>query len=250
MAQDKTYFLSDLHLGAPYISEPKEHEIRIISFLDSIKHDAKDIYFVGDIFDFWFEWEKVIPKGFVRFQGKIAELADNGIGIHFFGGNHDMWMRDYFEKELGVKMYFEPTILELEGQRCYIAHGEDLGIDDFGFKFILKIFRSSCTRWLFSTFIHPNVAIKLAYKWSNNSRKNHKDEELKFLGEDKEHLIKFAKQYEGEEEINFFIFGHRHIELDLMIKKNTRVVILGDWINQYTYAVLHEGHLVLETQDF
>ena len=249
MIKDKTYFLSDLHLGAPYITDHKAHEAYIISFLDSIKSDAKEIYFVGDIFDFWYEWKAVIPKGFVRFQGKIAELVDSGIDIHFFGGNHDMWMYGYFEKELGVKLYHHPTTINIQGQTFFIAHGEDLGVDDIMFKFMLKMLRSTFVRWIYSTFVPSSLAIKLAKIWSTNSRKKHKDTHSSFLGEDKEYLVKYAKQYEGNEDINFFIFGHRHIVLDLMIKKSTRVIILGDWITNNSYAMLHEGIMTLTTYE-
>lgn len=246
MNKTKTYFLSDAHLGAPYIKDPKTHEKRLVDFLDSIKDSAKEIYLLGDIFDFWYEYKHVIPKGFVRFQAKIAELTDSGIIIHLFGGNHDMWMFNYFQEELGVILHHEPTIVNIDGKTFFLAHGEDLGITDWAFKTMLKLFRAPWFRWCFSTFIHPNIAMSLAKGWSVKSRqKSGKKEGLKYLGEENEHLVKFAKTYHSDQHIDYFIFGHRHIVLDLMIKKDSRVVILGDWIKHYSYAEVENGQLIL-----
>lgn len=246
MNRTKTYFLSDAHLGAPYIKDHKAHEQRLVDFLDSIKSSAKDIYLLGDIFDFWYEYKHVIPKGFVRFQGKIAELADSGIKIHLFGGNHDMWMYTYFQKELGVTLYHAPEVVTIEGKTFFLAHGEDLGISDWKLKLMYKIFHSSFVRWCFSHLIHPDCAINFAKRWSEKSRgKNDKKETTKYLGEEKEYLVKFAKSYQSDTHIDYFIFGHRHIVLDLMLKKDSRIIILGDWINQYSYAVVENGQLLM-----
>lgn len=246
MNRTKTYFLSDAHLGAPYIKDPKAHEKRIVDFLDSIKESAKEIFLLGDIFDFWYEYKHVIPKGFIRFQGKLAELADSGIHIHLFGGNHDMWIFDYFQDELGITLHHEPTIITIDDKTFFLAHGEDLGIDDWAFKVMLKLFRAPWFRWCFSTFVHPNLAMAFAKGWSVKSRfRNGEKEEIKYLGEDKEHLVKFAKNYKSDQHIDYFIFGHRHIVLDLMIKKDSRVIILGDWISHYSYAEVENGQLIL-----
>lgn len=246
MNRTKTYFLSDAHLGAPYIKDPKTHEKRIVDFLDSIKESAKEIYLLGDIFDFWYEYKHVIPKGFIRFQGKIAELADSGIKIHLFGGNHDMWMYTYFQEELGVTLHHEPTIVNIDGKTFFLAHGEDLGIDDWAFKTMLKLFRAPWFRWCFSTFIHPNLAMSLARGWSKHGRSTDNEKKvIKYLGEKNEYLVKFAKSYQSEQHIDYFIFGHRHIVLDLMIKKDSRIIILGDWISHYSYAEVENGQLIL-----
>ena len=235
-----------MHLGAPYIKDPKVHEKRIVNFLDSIKEEAKEIYLLGDIFDFWYEYKHVIPKGFIRFQGKIAELADSGIKIHFFGGNHDMWIFTYFQEEFGITVHHKPTIVTIDNKRFFLAHGEDLGIDDWAFKTMLRLFKTPWLRWCFSNLLHPNIAIAFAKGWSGKSRtKNETKHVLDYLGEENEHLVKFAKNYKGEQHIDYFIFGHRHIVLDLMFKKDSRVIILGDWINHYSYAEVENGQLIL-----
>ncbi len=246
MEKNKTYFLSDIHLGAPYIKDAKAHEARVVSFLDSIKEEAKEIYLLGDIFDFWYEWENLIPKGFVRFQGKLAELVDAGVKVHLFGGNHDMWMYGYLADEIGVKLYHEPTLLQIDGKTFFLAHGEDLGIDDKFFKAMLKLFRAKWFRRFFSTFVPPSWVMRFAKGWSDKSRAQHdKRGSLQYLGEDHEHLVQFAKNYKGTEHIDYFIFGHRHIVLDLMLRKDSRVVILGDWIRHFSYAEVLDGQLQL-----
>lgn len=249
MNRTKTFFLSDAHLGAPYIKDKRAHEMRLVHFLESIKEEAKEIYFLGDIFDFWFEYKQVIPKGYTRFLGKVAELSDSGINIHFFGGNHDMWVFDYFKTELGLQLHHKPTIVEIDNKTFFLAHGEDLGVSDKVFKLLLRLFRSHSLQWLFENLIHPNIAIRLAQRWSVKSRHQHgKKEKTTYLGEDKEHLVLFAKNYKGNKHIDYFIFGHRHIALDLMLKKDSRVIILGDWISQCTYAVVENGQLLLTEQ--
>lgn len=247
MKRTKTYFLSDLHLGAPYIEDAKGHEARIITFLDSIQEDAKTIYLLGDIFDFWYEYKEVVPKGFIRFQGKIAELCDKGIDVHFFCGNHDMWMFTYFQEEMGVTVHRGPEIITIDNKTYLLAHGEDLGVEDKIFLKLLQVFRSKIAQWMFSTLLHPNLAMRLAHKWSHNSRlKSGQKETSTYLGEDNEHLVKFAKTYKGDQHIDYFIFGHRHIVLDLMIKKDSRVIILGDWLQHFSYAEVEDGFLALE----
>lgn len=243
----KIYFLSDIHLGAPYIKDHKEHEQRVVRFLDDIKKDAEEIFFLGDIFDFWLACRYTIPQGFTRFLGKVAELSDAGIKIHFFGGNHDMWMFDYFQKELGIEVHLQSKIIERYGKRYFLAHGEDLGIDDKAFKMLLSVFRASWFHWVIRTLVHPDWMMFIARKWSGKSRhKNDEKQVSNYLGENKEYLVKFAKSYRGED-INYFIFGHRHIVLDLMIKKDSRVIILGDWIRHFTYAVVDQSQLQLNT---
>lgn len=243
---NKIYFLSDIHLGAPYIKDGKLHEKRVVAFLDRIKEDADEIFFLGDIFDFWFEYRYSIPQGFTRFLGKVAELSDQGIKIHFFGGNHDMWMFDYFQKELGIEVHLQSRCIERQGKQLFLAHGEDLGIEDKAFKLMLKLFRANSFHRFVRTFVHLDLMISIARKWSGKSRhKNDVKKVSNYMGENKEYLVKFAKSYQGDQDINYFIFGHRHIELDLMIKKNTHVIILGDWISHFSYAVMEQGQLQL-----
>ena len=243
--------MSDIHLGAPYIQDHREHERRVLTFLDDIKQDAEEIFFVGDIFDFWFEYRYTIPRGYTRFFGKIAELSDAGIKVHFFGGNHDMWMFDYFQEELGVEVHMQSQLMMRQDKQLFVAHGEDLGIDDKAFKLLLRLFRSKRFRWVVRTFVHPDLLMSIARKWSQKSRHSNDEKQISnYLGEDKEYLVKFAKSYIVDSTVNYFVFGHRHIELDLMIKKNSNVIILGDWIKHFTYAVMEDGHLVLSEYDY
>lgn len=249
MTDKKIYFLSDIHLGAPYIKDHKKHEQRVVSFLESIKDTAEEIYFLGDVFDFWFEYRFVIPQGFTRFLGKIAELSDCGIKIHMFGGNHDMWMFHYFQDELGVEIHQLTQKVTLQGKDFFLAHGEDLGVTDKTFLLMLKIFRASWFHWFSKTLIHPDLMMKVAKSWSVKSRhKNGIKGSTRFLGEDREYQVKFAKNYKGDP-VDFFIFGHRHIVLDLMLSKKTRVIILGDWISNFTYAELYKGQLELKNYE-
>lgn len=265
------YFLSDLHLGS--ISHYKksetnnsrtsssviergipntkssynpEHEIerKLCRWFDSVKHNAKEIYLLGDIFDFWFEYKTVVPRGFTRFLGKVSEMTDMGITIHFFIGNHDIWLSDYLEKECGVIVHTEPLVRDIAGKKFFLAHGDGLGDNSKSFKIIRSIFHSKFCRKLFAN-IHPRWAVTFAHKWSNHSRETGGLEN--YLGEDKEHLVLFAKKHlQIAPTINYFIFGHRHILLDLKIAPESRVIILGDWITYYSYAVFDGNELTLE----
>lgn len=240
------YFASDFHLGVPTDEKSLDREKLIVNWLDEIKSDAREIYLVGDIFDFWFEYKRVIPKGFVRLQGKIAELTDSGISIHFFTGNHDMWMFGYFEKELGVTIHRKSIIKEFNGKRFFIGHGDGLGPGDKGYKFIKKIFTNRFFQWCFAR-LHPNFGIGLASFFSKKSRaKTGKSDEV-FQGEDKEWLLLFAKEKLKEENIDYFVFGHRHLPLDISIENNSRYINLGEWINYRTYAVYENNELNLKS---
>lgn len=231
----KIYFLSDFHLGAPDFANSLVREKKIVAFLESVRSDAAEIFIVGDIFDFWFEYDKVVPKGYTRLFGKLAELTDNGISIKVFVGNHDMWMQDYFQKELNIPVYFEPQIFEWNQQRFFIAHGDGLGPGDNGYKFLKKIFRSPICQWLFG-MLHPNWGIGLANYFSSKSREKTGTSDEVFLGADKEWLIIFSTEYPVEEKINYFVFGHRHYPIDLAIGDSSRYINLGDWIRNFTYA--------------
>lgn len=239
MSRKNIYFASDLHLGAPYIKDPRAHEQRFVSWLNQIKDDAAELFLLGDVFDFWWEYKRVVPRGFVRLLGKLAEFTDAGIPVHFFIGNHDIWLKDYLEKEVGLIIHRGPETFERDGLKLFMAHGDGLNDNSLGFKIIRKAFHSKILQTLFETFIHPNLAVKMGAAWSGSSRKGHdKKHTATYLGEDKEHLVQFAKAYLKENDINFFVFGHRHITLDLMLRKESRIIILGDWISHFSYGVL------------
>lgn len=230
------YFASDFHLGAPNAAASLEREKKIVRWLNKIAHDAKAIYLVGDIFDFWFEYKQVIPKGFIRLQGKLAELSDLGIEIHFFTGNHDMWMFDYFPKELGVKLYREPITFTYANTKFFVGHGDGLGPGDQGYKFIKKVFASKLCQWLFAR-LHPNFGIAVANFWSRRSRKVSGDSDEKFLGEDQEWLAIYAKEILKKEHFDYFIFGHRHLPLEIQLNEESKYINLGEWMKNCTYLV-------------
>lgn len=234
-AGKKIYFLSDFHLGAPDREHSLVREKKVVAFLESIKNDAAEIFIVGDIFDFWFEYKTVVPKGYTRLFGKLAELSDSGILLHVFVGNHDMWMSDYFQKELNIPVYFEPRIFEWNGKQFYIAHGDGLGPGDHGFKFIKKIFRNPICQWLFG-MLHPNWGIGLANYFSRKSREKTGNSDELFLGPDNEWLIVFAKEYLQKQQMDYFVFGHRHYPIDFVLNDRSRYINLGDWIRNFTYA--------------
>jgi UDP-2,3-diacylglucosamine hydrolase len=232
----KIYFASDFHLGVPVGKSSSEREKRIIDWLNHIREDAFEIYLVGDIFDFWFEYKHAIPKGFVRIQGKIAELVDSGIPVYFFTGNHDMWMFDYFEKELGVKIYREPIYRVYNDKKFVIGHGDGLGPGDRGYKFIKKVFAARWSQWLFAR-LHPNFGIALANYFSRKSRVATGDSDSRFLGEEKEWLVQYCKEQEAIEAQDYYIFGHRHLPMTIQINERATYINLGEWINYNTYAV-------------
>ncbi len=239
------YFVSDAHLGSLAYTNDRYREQKLVDWLDFIKKDAGAIYLVGDVFDFWYEYKHVIPKGFVRLFGKLAELSDSGIDIHFFIGNHDMWTGDYFEKELGIQVHKNSFITEINGKRFYIAHGNGLGNNPLIVRFIEKIFHSKTLRFLYN-LVHPSINMQLGLRWSKQNRSNQYHRENKFYGEEKENLVVFAKEYIKTEPIDYFIFGHRHILLNFMVKKNTQVIFLGDWITYFSYGIFDGENFSLE----
>jgi UDP-2,3-diacylglucosamine hydrolase len=247
MSNKKVYFLSDVHLGSCAFDNDREREQKLVRWLTSIQDNASDIYLLGDIFDFWYEYKYVIPKGFVRLLGKLAELSDKGVKLHFFIGNHDIWVRDYFEKELGMNVYLYDTVQEINGKRFYLAHGHRTGYRPWIVKLMHYVFHAGWVRRLYNC-IHPTINYWFGLKWSKNNRLyKHKQEEAEYLGEDKEFLVQFAKEYsKTHPDIDYFIFGHRHVMLDLMLSKTARVVYLGDWISHFSYAVFDEDGLRLE----
>ncbi|MEP2668533.1 MAG: UDP-2,3-diacylglucosamine diphosphatase [Cyclobacteriaceae bacterium] len=242
----KIYFASDFHLGVPDHAASLEREKRIIRWLDQVKDDAHSIYLLGDIFDFWFEYRQAIPKGFVRLQGKLAELRDSGMPIYFFTGNHDMWMFNYFPQELGIPIYREPIELEIGTQKLMIGHGDGLGPGDTSYKILKKFFNSGLCQWLFAR-LHPNLGIGIAKIWSRSSRIANMKKEEKFKGEENEYLLTYCRELEKNNHHDFYVFGHRHLPLDLEVGKNSRYINLGEWVNFNTYGVYDGTSIKLET---
>ena len=241
------YFLSDAHLGSWAIDHGRMHERRLVRFLDSIKHKAAAVYLLGDMFDFWYEHKYTVPKGYTRFLGKLSELTDMGVEVHFFTGNHDIWAYSYLEEECGVIMHRKPITTDIYGKVFYLAHGDGLGDPDIKFKLLRRMFHNTICQRLFSA-IHPRWSMWLGLTWAKHSRmKRINGEEPPYMGEKKEHLVLYAKQYmKSHANVDVFIFGHRHIELDLNLSKSVRMMILGDWISQFTYVVFDGDHLLLE----
>ena len=232
----KIYFLSDFHLGAPNKAQSNLRELRLVRFLQNAKKDAAAIFIVGDIFDFWFEYKTVVPKGFVRILGCLADLADAGIELHIFTGNHDLWMKDYLTEELNAKIYFEPREFTLGSKKFFIGHGDGLGPGDQGYKFMKKIFTNPLCKWLYG-WLHPDLGIQFANYFSSKSRAKTGTSDEVFMGEDKEWLIIYTKQKAKEINAHYFIFGHRHYALDIAINETSRYINLGDWLRSNSYAV-------------
>lgn len=244
-AGKKVYFASDNHLGAPTMEESRVRELKFIRWLDTIKSDAKVIFLMGDLFDFWFEYTTVIPKGFTRTLGKLAELSDAGIQIHYFVGNHDLWMNGYFEEELNIPVYHNPQQYSINETSFFIGHGDGLGPDDKGFKRMKKVFTNPVAKWFFR-WLHPDIGVRLAKHLSVSNKLISGDDDAKFLGEDKEWLVLYAKRKLETQHYDHFIFGHRHLPLEIELKENSRYTNLGDWINFYTYAEFDGKQLSLK----
>ena len=246
----KIYFASDVHLGAPTIAHPREHERLFVAWLDSIRPTAEAVYLLGDIFDFWFEYKKVVPRGFTRLLGKLAEMTDSGIPVHFFTGNHDIWVFDYLPRETGVIVHHQPLVCNLNGKTFYLAHGDGLGGYDKKFNFLKRIFTNRFAQWLFG-HVHPNWGIGFASMWSKHSRENNLVKYgSTYLGDDKEWLVLFANETLKHQKIDYFVFGHRHIALDKPMGQGSRLMYLGDWINLHTYGVWDGQTLKLETYKY
>lgn len=268
MERNKIYFLSDAHLGSAWhkrnykkeeilalpsvkISDrvqdySREHDIerKLCRWFDYVKTDAKAIYLLGDIFDYWFEYKYVVPRGYTRFLGKISELTDMGIEIHFFIGNHDIWITDYFQEECGMILHTDPLVKDYNGMKFFLAHGDGLGDNSLSFKILRNIFHNKLCRKLYAG-IHPRWTMSLARSWSNHSRLSGGTPPYK--GENKEHLVLFAKEHlKVAPNINYFVFGHRHIMLDLMLNTSSRIIILGDWIQYFSYGVFDGETFSLE----
>jgi UDP-2,3-diacylglucosamine hydrolase len=240
----KIYFASDFHLGAPDPQQSRIRELRIIDWLENIRHDAEVIFLVGDLFDFWFEYKHVVPKGFVRFFGKLAELSDAGIEIIVFLGNRDMWMTVYFLKEFNIQTIRRPQTFTFNDKKFYVGHGDGLGADDFGYKILKVIFEGRIPRFLFGRILHPNTGLHIGQVWTKNSWKKKRTAE-QFLGEKKEHLVQYSKKIESKEHHDFYIFGHRHTKVELDISPTAKYINLGDWIWYNSYAVFDGKNMQL-----
>lgn len=231
----KIYFISDVHLGAPALKNNAERERLFVQWLDEIKKDAAILFLMGDIFDYWFEYTKVVPRGYTRTLGKIAEIVDSGIPVHFFTGNHDIWVFDYLPTELGVQVHYNEMRATFNDKKFFLAHGDGLDPYDTGYHLLKKVFTNRFFQWLFAR-VHPNLAITIAHGWSKKSRLD-KGMGEDFKGPEKEGLYVFAKSVLEKEEIDYFIFGHRHLLVDLPIGNHSRYINLGDWINHFSYGV-------------
>jgi len=233
----KIYFASDLHLGTPTKEASRQRELLFVQWLDTVSKDAAEIFLVGDVFDFWHEYNTVVPKGFVRLQGKIAELCDKGIKVHIFTGNHDLWMHGYLHEELGAEVYYEPIVREWNGKQFLIGHGDGLGPGDKGYKRMKKLFTNPLARWAFK-WLHPDVGVKLAQYFSKQSRYGNGSDALEeFKGEDREWLVQYCRKKLQQKHFDYFIFGHRHLPLTIEVGKKSTYINLGDWLHYNSYAV-------------
>lgn len=241
----KIYFASDFHLGIPDRAASVAREKRLCRWLDEIREDAAQLYLVGDIFDVWFEYRQVVPKGYTRFLGKLAELSDSGLEIHAFTGNHDLWMRGYFEEELNIPVHHHPLERTINGKKFFIAHGDGLGPGDHGYKFLKKVFRNPVSQWLYRR-LHPDTGVGMAGYFSRMGPKHDSREEETFLGPEKEWLVQFSLEKLKHEHIDYFIFGHRHIAIEYPLSTHSLYVNLGDWIRYDSYAEFDGNRLQLK----
>lgn len=240
----KVYFASDAHLGSKMHADSVETERKLCRWLDFARQDAQTIYLLGDIFDFWFEYKTVVPRGFTRLLGKLSEITDSGVKVHFFIGNHDIWLTDYLQNECGLIIHREPFVTEISGKKFFIAHGDGLADKSVSFRLLRRVFHSKFLRFLLAG-VHPRWTVALAHAWSNKSRENGGVQD--FLGEDKEYLIQFAKQeIIRTPDIDYFVFGHRHILLDFPLNGKSRVINIGDWIQYFSYGVFDGSEMKLE----
>ena len=231
----KIYFISDIHLGAPALSNNACRERLFTKWLDYIKSDVAELYLMGDIFDFWFEYQKVIPRGFTRVLGRLADISDSGVPVHFFTGNHDLWIFDYLPQEIGLIMHREEYITDIYGKKFFLAHGDGFDPDDRGYLLLKKIFTNRVLQWLFAR-LHPNFAFFLAHRWAKSSRlsKMEGEEEFKVKNDS---MFHFAEKYIEKEWVDYFIFGHRHKMADVDLDNGSRFILLGDWITNFSYGV-------------
>lgn len=244
----KVYFASDNHLGAPTTELSLPRERKFVNWLNEVKEDAAAIFLMGDLFDFWFEYKKVVPKGFTRTLGKLAEISDSGIPIFYFVGNHDLWMNGYFEEELGIPVFHKPQEFQLNNTLFYIGHGDGLGPGDKGYKRMKKVFTNPFFRWLFK-WIHPDIGVRLAQYLSVKNKLISGDEDATFLGEDNEWLAQYSRRKLEEKYRDYFVFGHRHLPLEIKLNPSSKYINLGDWITYYTYGEFDGNSFNLKSYD-
>lgn len=245
-AGKKIYFASDNHLGAPTPEASLPREKKFVRWLDEVKEDAAAIFLLGDLFDFWFEYKTVVPKGFVRVLGKLAEITDSGIPVHFFVGNHDLWMKTYFEKELGIPTYRDVKAFEFNDKQFLLGHGDGKGPGDKGYKRMKKVFTNPFFNWLFR-WLHPEIGMRLAQYLSVKNKLISGDEDKKFLGEDEEWLVQYCKRKLESKHYDYLIFGHRHLPMEIPVGDNSKYINLGDWITHFTYGEFDGEQFSLKT---
>jgi UDP-2,3-diacylglucosamine hydrolase len=249
----KIFFISDVHLGLFPAEKSLEREKILCKWLQKIKPETEELFLVGDIFDFWHEYKKVVPRGFTRFLGTIASFTDEGIPVHFFTGNHDLWTYDYLPKEIGVSINRHPVVRTFNGKKFYIGHGDGLGPGDYWYKMMKSVFVNPISQWIFARF-HPNFAMAFGQAWSKNSRFSRNKEVEQYLGDDKEFLVQYAKEVLKKEYFDYLLFGHRHLPLKVDFSNGSQLLYLGDWINHFSYAVFDGAQLrlqsILSEEDF
>lgn len=241
----KIYFASDQHLGAPTAEASFPREQKFVAWLDTVKQDAEAIFLLGDLFDFWFEYKTVVPKGFVRVLGKLAEIRDSGIPIYFFVGNHDLWMHDYFEKELNIPVYHDNQTFTFHGKSFLIGHGDGKGPGDKGYKRMKKVFTHPVSKWVYR-WLHPDLGVKLAQYLSVKNKLISGEADVKFLGEDNEWLVQYCKRKLQTQHYDYFVFGHRHLPMTITLNEQSTYINLGDWIGYFTYGVFDGAQMTLE----
>jgi UDP-2,3-diacylglucosamine hydrolase len=242
----KIYFASDNHLGAPTSELSRPREQKFVAWLDDIKQDAAAIFLLGDLFDFWFEYQTVVPKGFTRTLGKLAEISDSGIPIYYFVGNHDLWMHGYFEEELNIDVFHEPKEFVYNDKTFFIGHGDGLGPYDKGYKRMKKVFTNPVFKWLFR-WLHPDLGVKIAQYMSVKNKLISGEHDATFLGEDKEWLVQYSKKKLEEKHQDYFVFGHRHLPMEIKLNDKSEYINLGDWIQYYTYGAFDGENFELKT---
>jgi len=246
----KIYFASDFHLGIPDHDSSLQREKKLVAWLEMARHDAAEIYLMGDLFDFWFEYSTAIPRGYSRLLGKLAEITDSGVPVHLFRGNHDMWAFNYLTTELNLQLHREPEFRTFGDKVFYLAHGDGLGPGDHGYKFLKKVFANPVNQWLFR-LIHPDFGITMALFWSRKSRNVGNEKEKKYQDRNlqliKERLMIHSQEIlRNHPHLNFLVYGHYHCPLDTPLSETTRQVVLGDWLTHFTYAVFDGQNLELK----
>ncbi len=241
----RVYFASDNHLGAPSSAESLPREKKFVRWLEDSRKDAAAIFLLGDLFDFWFEYKSVVPKGFTRTLGKLAELTDSGIPVYYFVGNHDLWMQGYFEEELNIPVFHSPQEFGIGGKKFLIGHGDGLGPGDKGFKRMKKVFTNPVAKWMFR-WLHPDLGVRIAQYFSVKNRLISGEDDVHFQGEENEWLVQYAKRKLEQQHYDYFVFGHRHLPLEISLSETSQYVNLGDWIRHYSYGVFEEDRLRLK----